>query len=94
MGVLGDHLLPPNTPHVEITNLAGTGFEAWAKVKLQRWILWWQQTIGSYNVEVTEQGTKINCSFDLSAYVYSTWNVVVENPDGTKATLPYGFVIQ
>ena len=80
----------PNTGPIQITNLAGSGFQAGATVKLSRP---GETDIVGTNVQVVS-ASQIKCVFDLAGTlgVYR-WDVVVRNPDGQSATLPNGFRI-
>ena len=76
---------------VAIANLAGTGFQAGARVRLVR--------PGSAEVPATDvvvvSPTRITCRFALpvTGGMPSTWNVVVTAPGGKNATLPGGFTV-
>lgn len=74
---------------VYITNLAGTGFQNGAVVKLTRD---GESDIVAENVSV-ESATKITCAFDLTARAAGAWNVVVTNPDSQSGTLQGGFTV-
>jgi PKD repeat protein len=78
-----------NSGTVGITNLAGTGFQPGASVKLTRS---GQPDIPGTPVDVTSS-SKITCEFNLSDAQTGTWNVVVANNDGQSATLAGSFTI-
>ena len=78
-----------NSGTVGITDLAGTGFQPGASVKLTRS---GQLDIPGTLVDVTSS-SKITCEFDLSGAQTGTWNVVVANNDGQSATLAGAFTI-
>jgi len=78
-----------NNGLVNITNLAGTGFQSGATVKLTKS---GQSDIVATNVVVVSS-TKITCTFDLTGKATGQWNVVVTNPNGESATLTNGFTI-
>jgi PKD repeat protein len=78
-----------NSGTVAITDLAGTGFQPGASVKLTRS---GQPDIPGTLVDVTGS-TKITCEFDLSGAQTGTWDVVVTNNDGQAATLAGAFTI-
>lgn len=80
-----------NTGPIQITDLAGSGFQAGATVKLSRGGD--PPDIVATSVQVVN-ASKITCVFDLSVApgVY-TWDVVVTNPDSKSATLPNAFRI-
>lgn len=74
---------------VMVTDLAGTGFQDGAAVKLQR--------IGHSDIVaasvVVASPTQITCTFDLTGAAAGLWDVVVTNPDMQTGTLPNGFSI-
>jgi len=78
-----------NTGSVSITDLAGTGFENGATVRLTR--------TGETDVVATDVAvvgsTKISCKIDLTGKTTGTWNVVVRNPVGLEGTLKDGFTV-
>jgi hypothetical protein len=78
-----------NTGSVHITNLAGTGFQPGATVKLTKAS---QPDINATNV-VRVSPTQITCDLDLSGKTTGLWNVVVTNPDAKSATLTNGFEV-
>ena len=78
-----------NSGTVGITDLAGTGFQPGASVKLTRS---GQLDIPGTLVDVTSS-SKITCEFNLSDAQTGTWNVVVANNDGQSATLAGAFTI-
>jgi PKD repeat protein len=73
---------------VSITNLAGTGFQAGATVKLSRT---GGAAIAATNVQVT--ATKISCSLNLAGKTAGMYSIVVTNPDGKSTTLQNGFSV-
>ncbi|KUK61515.1 MAG: Uncharacterized protein XE10_1407 [Methanoculleus marisnigri] len=75
---------------VQITDLAGTGFQNGAAVKLARS---GQPDIVATGVSVVSS-SRIACTFDLAGRAAGSWNVVVTNPDGQSATLPQGFTVR
>ena len=86
--------ITPNTDTqgstVAITNLAGTGFQNGATVRLTR--------SGSADLYATNvvvvSSTKITCQFAIpSTAATGSWNVVVTNPNGQSGTLPNGFTV-
>jgi PKD repeat protein len=78
-----------NSGTVAITDLAGTGFQPGASVKLTRS---GQEDIPGTLVDVTSS-SKITCEVNLSGAQTGTWNVVVANNDGQSATLAGAFTI-
>ena len=86
--------ITPNTgtrgSTVAITDLAGTGFQNGATVKLTR--------SGSSDLAATNvvmvSSTKITCQVAVpSTAATGAWNVVVTNPNGLSGTLPNGFTV-
>ena len=79
-----------NAGTVNITNLAGTNFEAGTTVKLTR--------SGYTPITATEvtraSSSKITCKFDLSGAATGAWDVVVRNPDTQEGTLAGGFTVE
>jgi hypothetical protein len=75
---------------VQITDLAGTGFQNGATVKLTRT---GQPDIVATGVSVVSS-SRIACTLDLTGKQAGAWNVVVANPDGQSATLPQGFTVR
>ena len=73
---------------VNITNLAGLGFQAGATVQLQRG----GTVINATNVVVTS-ATKITCTFSLGAQPAGSYDVVVRNPDGQEGIINNGFTV-
>lgn len=78
-----------NNGPVNITNLAGTGFDRGATAKLSR--------VGETDIVATKvsvaSSTKITCTFDLTGKTIGSWNVVVINGDGQEGVLVSGFTI-
>ncbi|MEN6518632.1 MAG: NosD domain-containing protein [Methanospirillum sp.] len=75
---------------VAVTNLAGTGFQSGATVKLRR--AGYSDLVGTNVVLISP--TKITCQFTLpSTAAMGAWNVVVTNPGGLSGTLTNGFTI-
>jgi|GEM_PF-546432 len=74
---------------VSITNLAGTGFESGATVKLTK--------VGETDIDGTSvsfvSATKLTCDFDLTGALTGNWDVVVTNPDSQAGTLTGGFMV-
>jgi len=75
---------------VQITDLAGTGFQNGATVRLTRS---GQPDIVATGVSVVSS-SRIACTLDLTGKQAGAWNVVVTNPDGQSATLPQGFTVR
>lgn len=73
----------PNTGVLEVTDLAGTGFQPEATVKLTRS---GEAAIVATNVNVVSP-TRITCRFDVFEAAVGKWNVVLTNPDEQSATL-------
>ncbi|MDD3951619.1 MAG: PKD domain-containing protein [Desulfobacterales bacterium] len=75
---------------MQITDLAGAGFQDGATVKLTR--------TGQPDITATDvsavSSSRIACTLDLAGRVAGTWNVVVTNPDGQSAFLPQGFTVK
>lgn len=80
-----------NSGIVEITNLAGTGFQDGATVKLVGTGEAAATVIEGTNVVVTP--TKITCKVNLTDKKTGKYDVVVKNPDLQSATLPRGFTV-
>jgi len=78
-----------NNAVVTITELAGSGFEQGATVRLTRS---GEADIPGADVGVVSS-TKITCKFDLTGKAVGSWNVVVRNPNGLEGMLPNGFTI-
>lgn len=78
-----------NTGIVSITDLAGTGFQAGATVKLTKAS---KNDIVATSVNVVTT-TEITCSLDLASQALGLWNVVVTNPDTQSGMLENGFTI-
>jgi|GEM_PF-3462186 len=79
----------PNTGPIQITNLAGSGFQDGASVRLS---MQGKTDIWATNLQVVS-ASKITCAFDLTGAAPGTWDVVVINRDDASATLPNGFRI-
>jgi alkaline phosphatase len=77
----------PDTAVTSITNLAGTGFQTGASVKLSRSGC---PDIVAAGVTVVSP-TQITCAFNLSGKPTGMWDVLVSNPDGQSSSLPAGF---
>ncbi len=75
---------------VQITDLAGTGFQNGATVRLTQA---GQPDIAATGISVVSS-SQIACTFDLAGRAAGAWNVVVTNPDGQSATLPQGFTVR
>ena len=78
-----------NDETVNITDLAGTGFQTGATVKLAKA---GEPDIDGTSVTVVSS-TKITCTFDLTGVTIGEWDVVVTNPDTQSGTLPGGFTV-
>jgi hypothetical protein len=76
-----------NTGSVAVTNLAGTGFQNGASVRLTKT---GQPDIVATGITVVS-ATKITCTLNLSGKATGSWNVVVSNPDSHSGALPDGF---
>jgi Cysteine protease len=74
---------------VQVTNLSGTNFKNGADVALTRA---GEGSIPAAGISVLS-GTQITCTLDLTDAKPGNWSVVVENPDGERATLTDGFVV-
>ena len=73
---------------VSITNLAGSGFQSGATVKLTK--------SGNSDIVatvVTITSTQITCTFNLAGAAPGAWNVVVTNSDLQSGTLVNGFTV-
>jgi hypothetical protein len=75
---------------VSVTNLAGTGFQAGATVKLKKT---GQTDITATSVNVVSP-TKITCSFNLSSAAPGAWDVFVQNPDTQSASRVGAFTVK
>ena len=73
---------------VDITNLAGSGFQLGATVKLK---------LGTSEINATkvvvQSGTLITCTFNLTGAQQGNYDVVVTNPGGQTATFAGGFAV-
>ncbi len=78
-----------NTGPVNITDLAGNGFQTGAVVTLRKRSQT-AVTATSVNVVSTE---KITCTFDLAGKVTGDWQVYVKNPDGQEVQMPGWFMV-
>ena len=78
-----------NTDVISITNLAGSGFETGATVRLTKA---GQNDILGTSVVIVD-ATKITCNLDLTGKAWGQWNVVVANPGGQSATLYNAFTV-
>ncbi len=79
----------PNSGTVDITNLAGLGFQDGATVKLTKA---GQPDIDATSV-VVASFTQITCSADLTGVAPGAWDITVTNPDGQWGTLTEGFTV-
>ena len=75
---------------VQITDLAGTGFQTGATVKLTRT---GHPDIAATGVSVVSP-SRITCTLDLAGRAVGSWDVAVTNPDGQSAVLAQGFTIR
>jgi hypothetical protein len=82
--------ITPNTANnwgrVEITELAGTGFESNTKVTLRR--------AGESDIDISvivESDTKITGIFDATGIQPGTWDVVVTDSENESTALTSGF---
>jgi len=73
---------------VDITNLAGTGFQGSATVKIQGATT----TVNATDVNVVSS-TQITCKFNLTGAPPGTYDVVVRNPDTQEGRLANGFTV-
>jgi RHS repeat-associated protein len=91
----GDFTVTSITPNrgkvgtvVNITNLAGAGFQAGATVRLE---------LGGTVIDATDvnvlSGTLITCKFNLAGAPLGFYDVVVQNPDGMEVRLTRGFEV-
>jgi photosystem II stability/assembly factor-like uncharacterized protein len=71
-----------------ITDLAGTGFENGAEVRLEKGSI----VLDAYNVNVVSD-TQITCTVGLFGAEPGAYDVVVVNPDGQEARLEGGFTV-
>ena len=71
-----------------ITDLAGTGFEAGAEVRLEKGSI----VLEAYDVNVVSD-TRITCTVGLFGVETGAYDVVVVNPDGQEARLEGGFTV-
>jgi parallel beta-helix repeat protein/predicted outer membrane repeat protein len=78
-----------NTGAVNITDLAGTNFQAGAAVKLSKT---GQLDINATEVNVVSE-TQITCTLNLLDAAYGTWDVVVTNPGNESNVLVDGFTV-
>lgn len=73
---------------VDITELAGSGFQSGATVRLEGNGV----TINATDVVVVSS-TLITCKFDLAGAPIGSYDVVVRNPDGKEGRLAAGFAV-
>jgi hypothetical protein len=73
---------------MQITDLAGSGFQPGAAVKLEKD----GKIINAYNVNVAAPN-KITCTMGFFGVEPGVYDVVVTNPDGSKARLPGAFTV-
>ena len=73
---------------VNVSDLAGSGFQAGATVKLEGN----GSTINAGAVNVVS-ANRITCSLDLTGAALGSYDVVVRNPDGGEARLPGAFTV-
>jgi len=73
---------------VEITDLAGSGFQSGATVRLEGNGV----TINATEVTVVSS-TRITCKLDLTGAPVGSYDVVVKNPDGKEGRLAAGFTV-
>ena len=72
---------------VSIDNLAGSGFQAGATVRLEG-----DATLNATNINVVSQ-VRITCTIDITTAPLGTYDVVVHNPDGSEGRLAGGFTV-
>jgi hypothetical protein len=70
--------------------LTGQGFQEGATTRLTRS---GQPDIVGSNVSITNNGTTLTATFDLTGKARGLWSVLVTNPDGQTATLVNAFTI-
>jgi photosystem II stability/assembly factor-like uncharacterized protein len=73
---------------MNVDDLAGTGFQPGAAVRLEKGAA----VIQAYNVSVVS-GEKITCTVGLFAAEPGIYDVVITNPDGQEARLTGGFTV-
>jgi photosystem II stability/assembly factor-like uncharacterized protein len=73
---------------VDITDLAGTGFNAGATVRIEKT----GTTVNATDVNVVS-ATQVTCKLNLSGAPLGKYDVVVKNPDAQEGTLAYGFTV-
>ncbi|MBN2026202.1 MAG: IPT/TIG domain-containing protein [Actinobacteria bacterium] len=77
-----------NTITVQITDLAGTGFQPGAQVRFEQG----DTVLAAYDVSVVS-GESITCKIGFFLTPTGAWDVVVTNPDGAEACLEDGFTV-
>ena len=77
-----------HTVSMQITDLAGTGFQPGAAVRLEKD----GKIIHAYNVSVVSPD-KITCTIGFFGVEPGVYDVVVINPDGSRARLPGAFTV-
>jgi len=77
-----------NAVTVNITDLAGTGFQPGATVRFELG----DRILEAYDVNVVSS-TQITCKVGFFLEPIGVYDVVVENPDGTEARLEDGFTV-
>ena len=83
----------PNTAFagaVTSAAISGQNFQNGAIISLSKS---GEASITGTAVNVTASAS-LTCSFDLNNVATGTWDLVIENPDGLKATLPGAFTVQ
>jgi hypothetical protein len=73
---------------INVDNLAGSGFQAGATVRLEGN----NATIDATNVNVVSP-VRITCSIDITTAPVGAYDVVVKNPDGSEGRLAGGFTV-
>ena len=77
-----------HTVSMQISDLAGTGFQTGAAVRLEKD----GKIIHAYNVNVVTP-EKITCTIGFFGVEPGVYDVVVTNPDGSRARLPGAFTV-
>ena len=77
-----------NAITVQITDLAGTGFQPGAQVRFEHGDV----ALNAYDVNVVS-GESITCKIGFFLQPAGTWDVVVENPGGAEARLEDAFTV-
>ena len=80
-----------NTGLITISNLAGTGFQSGATVKITNVSAGLQ--LAATNVTVNPSGKSIACTFNLVGAQAGKWNVTVTNADTQSGTFVDGFTV-